>query len=241
MGSPGPPCRPSPTCLPMMIAGTSSIFSAPSRLAIRRVSSNPGSSPASTGWDRRISKSPMKTAPPACSATISANRRFSWCCLPAKKTLWRKIPRGLSNCWRRARSWPISVRKSSWWRQAPFANRCAASPTGKILIADRDTADVAATLGLFTRSFHNRQQNVVRVPEMHAEFLIDRSGYIRARWLPVEDDLWSDPAFIETQLEMLSREPPAPPPPDVHSQHCSGGWFFIASQATPGREAGGCP
>ena len=91
--------------------------------------------------------------------------------------------------------------------------------TGKILIADRDTADVAATFGLFTRSFHNRQQNVVRVPEMHAEFLIDRSGYIRARWLPVEDDLWSDPAFIETQLEMLSREPPAPPPPDVHSQH----------------------
>jgi copper resistance protein D len=91
--------------------------------------------------------------------------------------------------------------------------------TGKILIADRDTADVAATLGLFTRTFHNRQQNVVRVPEMHAEFLIDRSGYIRARWLPVEDDLWSDPSFIEAQLERLSREPPAPPPPDVHSQH----------------------
>jgi putative copper export protein/mono/diheme cytochrome c family protein/peroxiredoxin len=91
--------------------------------------------------------------------------------------------------------------------------------TGKILIADRDTADVAATLGLFTRTFHNRQQNVVRVPEMHAEFLIDRSGYIRARWLPVEDDLWSNPDFIATQLERLSREPPAPPPPDVHSQH----------------------
>ena len=28
---------------------------------------------------------------------------------------------------------------------------------------------------------------------MHAEFLIDRSGYIRARWLPVEDNIWSDP------------------------------------------------
>jgi hypothetical protein len=35
----------------------------------------------------------------------------------------------------------------------------------------------------------------------------------------VEDDSWSDPGFIETQLEMLSREPPEPPPPDVHSQH----------------------
>jgi putative copper resistance protein D len=91
--------------------------------------------------------------------------------------------------------------------------------TGKILSADHGTEDIAATYGLFTRSFHNRQQTVVRVPDVHAEFLIDRSGYIRARWLPEEDNSWSDPAFIETQLEMLSREPLAPPPPDVHSQH----------------------
>jgi copper resistance protein D len=87
---------------------------------------------------------------------------------------------------------------------------------GKILVANHDIADVAATLGLFTRSFHNRQQTVVRVPELHAEFLIDRSGYIRARWLPVEDDSWSDPGFIETQLEILAREPPEPPPPGPH-------------------------
>jgi putative copper export protein/mono/diheme cytochrome c family protein/peroxiredoxin len=88
--------------------------------------------------------------------------------------------------------------------------------TGMILVADHDTADVAATFGFFTRSFHNRKQDVVRVPETHAEFLIDRSGYIRARWLPEEDNSWSDPGFIETQLEMLAREPPAPPPPGPH-------------------------
>ncbi len=88
--------------------------------------------------------------------------------------------------------------------------------TGKILVADHDTADVAATYGFYTRSFHNRKQDVVRVPETHAEFLIDRSGYIRARWLPEEDNSWSDPGFIETQLEMLAREPPAPPPPGPH-------------------------
>jgi putative copper export protein/mono/diheme cytochrome c family protein/peroxiredoxin len=88
--------------------------------------------------------------------------------------------------------------------------------TSKILVADHDTADVAATFGFYTRSFHNRKQDVVRVPETHAEFLIDRSGYIRARWLPEEDSSWSDPGFIETQLEMLAREPPAPPPPGPH-------------------------
>ncbi|HXW71517.1 MAG TPA: CopD family protein [Methylocella sp.] len=90
----------------------------------------------------------------------------------------------------------------------------------KILLADEHQVDdIAATFGLFTRSFHNRQQDVVRVPKMHAEFLIDRWGYVRARWLPAEDNSWSDPATIEAQIDLLSREPPEPPPPDVHSQH----------------------
>ncbi|MGH6842282.1 MAG: c-type cytochrome, partial [Methylocella sp.] len=89
----------------------------------------------------------------------------------------------------------------------------------KILIADRDTEKVAASYGLFTRTFFNRRMDVVRVPLLHAEFLIDRWGYIRARWLPEEDNSWSDLDFLETQLQKLSLEPPAPPPPDVHSQH----------------------
>jgi putative copper export protein/mono/diheme cytochrome c family protein len=91
--------------------------------------------------------------------------------------------------------------------------------TAKIFVADHDTADVAATYGLYTRSFHNRKMDVVRVPELHAEFLIDRSGYIRARWLPEEDNSWSDLGFVESQLELLSREPLHPPPPDIHAQH----------------------
>jgi len=90
---------------------------------------------------------------------------------------------------------------------------------GKILVADHNTEDVVATYGLYTRSFHNRKMDVVRVPELHAEFLIDRSGYIRARWLPDEDDRWSDLGFVEYQLVMLNNEPPHPPPPDIHSQH----------------------
>jgi putative copper export protein/mono/diheme cytochrome c family protein len=89
----------------------------------------------------------------------------------------------------------------------------------KILIADRDTEDVVASYGLYTRTFLNRRQDVVRAPQLHAEFLIDRWGYIRARWLPEEDNAWSDLGFLETQLQKLAKEPPAPPPPDVHSQH----------------------
>ena len=90
---------------------------------------------------------------------------------------------------------------------------------GRIFLAAHDTEDVAASLGLYTRSFHNRKMDVVRVPPVHAEFLIDRSGYIRARWLPDEDASWSDLSFVETQIALLAREPPHPPPPDIHSQH----------------------
>lgn len=97
----------------------------------------------------------------------------------------------------------------------PLRERAA----GKILVTDHDIEDVVATYGLYTRSFHNRKMDVVRVSELHVEFLIDRSGYIRARWLPEEDDSWRDLGFVDTQLAMLNREPPHPPPPDIHSQH----------------------
>jgi copper resistance protein D len=90
---------------------------------------------------------------------------------------------------------------------------------GKILVADHDIEDVVATYGLYTRSFHNRKMDVIRVPKLHAEFLIDRSGYIRARWLPDEDDSWSDLDYVLSQLRLLSLEPLHPPPPDIHSQH----------------------
>ena len=95
---------------------------------------------------------------------------------------------------------------------APLREKAA----GKIVLVDHDIEDAAATLGLFTRSFHNRQQLVVRVPPVHAEFLIDRPGYIRSRWLPAEDDSWMDIAFVEGQLDLLAREPPEPPPPGPH-------------------------
>lgn len=94
-----------------------------------------------------------------------------------------------------------------------------AEATGKIMIADHDTADVAATYGLYTRSFSNRQKDVIRVAPLHVEFLIDRSGYIRARWIPQEDASWSDLGYVESQLQILAAEPAHPPPPDIHSQH----------------------
>lgn len=51
----------------------------------------------------------------------------------------------------------------------------------------------------------------------HAEFLIDRFGYVRARWIAQEDAAgWTDPAKLYPDLDRLNAEPRLRPPPDDH-------------------------
>jgi putative copper resistance protein D len=88
---------------------------------------------------------------------------------------------------------------------------------GKILLVDKDTDAAAATFGLFTRSLTNAKTETARTPQQSAEFLIDRSGYLRARWLPAEDQDsagWNDPEVLERQLTLLAQEPLWTPPKD---------------------------
>ncbi|MCP9465157.1 MAG: CopD family protein [Nitrospira sp.] len=52
----------------------------------------------------------------------------------------------------------------------------------------------------------------------HMEFLFDRFGYLRARWIPdrSEGPGWSDLNFLKQQIEQLQREKEILPPPDDH-------------------------
>lgn len=51
----------------------------------------------------------------------------------------------------------------------------------------------------------------------HAEFLIDRFGYIRARWIPQEAGAgWTDIDLLLHQVVLLRQEPELEPPPDLH-------------------------
>jgi len=54
-----------------------------------------------------------------------------------------------------------------------------------------------------------------RVPE-HMELLVDRFGYLRARWRPDEGEGWDHLDLLHTQLALLAREPQLRPPPDDH-------------------------
>lgn len=51
----------------------------------------------------------------------------------------------------------------------------------------------------------------------HLEFLIDRFGYLRARWIPAVDELkWSDMSLLTQQLSQLNQEDEILPPPKDH-------------------------
>lgn len=87
----------------------------------------------------------------------------------------------------------------------------------KILLVDTDAESAAATFGMLSRSLTNAKQESVRVPRQAAEFLIDRSGYLRARWIPSEDkgpDAWSDLDALERQVRLMAAEPLRDPPID---------------------------
>lgn len=99
----------------------------------------------------------------------------------------------------------------------PDAESLRALAVGKILTVDKDADAAAATFGLLTRSLTNAKPETARVPPQSAEFLIDRSGFLRARWLPAEDtgpDGWNDLDALDRQLTLLAQEPLRSPPVD---------------------------
>ena len=71
---------------------------------------------------------------------------------------------------------------------------------------------------LLTRSIGNRgSADSSGMDWKQAELLIDRFGYIRARWMAEEDATgWSDPETLFVELERLNVEPQIKPFPDDH-------------------------
>lgn len=54
------------------------------------------------------------------------------------------------------------------------------------------------------------------IPE-HSEFLVDRYGYLRARWIPdIDENGWANMNFLTQQLAQLNNEKAILPPPSDH-------------------------
>lgn len=82
-------------------------------------------------------------------------------------------------------------------------------------IAIDGAAEAAATYRQFRRDLSAEGQRPEPPPAAHLELLVDRQGYLRARWLPrdVRQDAggWADLDALLSQVDRLAREVPAAP------------------------------
>jgi putative copper resistance protein D len=79
--------------------------------------------------------------------------------------------------------------------------------------------DAAAAYLLFRRTLSNPGRTIAGEAPEHMEFLLDRFGYARARWIPEPNAAapgWDDERLLVQQIELLRREPRLRPPPDDH-------------------------
>ncbi|HWP56848.1 MAG TPA: CopD family protein [Candidatus Acidoferrales bacterium] len=76
--------------------------------------------------------------------------------------------------------------------------------------------EIFATYSLFRRSFS--EQGSLPDPPVppHMEFLIDRQGYVRARWIPRDGPGWNSTDNLLREIQRLNSEKPSAPAPDEH-------------------------
>jgi putative copper export protein/mono/diheme cytochrome c family protein/peroxiredoxin len=83
------------------------------------------------------------------------------------------------------------------------------------LISD-GAAEASTTYALFRRSLSPEFSGPDPPLPSHLEFLIDRQGYLRGRWIADEGMSWSDPEQLLTAIDVLRNEKLDALPPDLH-------------------------
>ncbi|MDO8437222.1 MAG: CopD family protein [Nitrosomonadaceae bacterium] len=84
-------------------------------------------------------------------------------------------------------------------------------------VVTQGATEIMRSYALFRRTLgHPDLLGEGSVPE-HMEFLVDRYGYLRARWIPEADGAgWTDLDSLQQQLAQLNREKEILPPPGDH-------------------------
>lgn len=97
---------------------------------------------------------------------------------------------------------------------ADILRRLGGQPPVLFPVITDGTADIATTYRLLSRGLGPAAPGA---PALHAEFLVDRQGYIRARWLPgVPGPGWDPMQTLVDQLLVLDKETPSGPAPEEH-------------------------
>jgi len=96
-------------------------------------------------------------------------------------------------------------------------SRIGASPRILFPVATEGAEDIVSTYALFRRTRTSEGALPNAAMPAHMEFLIDRSGYLRARWLPGGPQPgWSDIKVLLAEIQALSQETVVQAPPDEH-------------------------
>jgi len=84
-------------------------------------------------------------------------------------------------------------------------------------VVTQGAPEIAQSYALFRRTLSNPDLAGEGTMPKHMEFLIDRYGFLRARWIPAVDGAgWTDNNLLMQQIEQLNREKEIRPPPDDH-------------------------
>jgi putative copper resistance protein D len=84
-------------------------------------------------------------------------------------------------------------------------------------VATQGAPEIARSYALFRRTLSNPDLAGEGTSPKHMEFLMDRYGYLRARWIPAADGTgWTDIGELMRQIDHLNREKEIRPPPDDH-------------------------
>jgi putative copper resistance protein D len=124
-------------------------------------------------------------------------------------------------------SLPGSAARLASLAHATVALRAAGAELLAVPIAGSDAGDGLAVLedgaqetarsyALLRRTLARPDSRDEEPMPSHMEFLVDRYGYIRARWLPGEGAGWADPARLIEQVVAVAREPRVRASPDEH-------------------------
>ena len=90
--------------------------------------------------------------------------------------------------------------------------------SAELAVLAPEEPDVWTAYAFLTRTRADRgAPDQLGMPRRHVEFLIDRFGYVRARWIPADQAQGWDSTFDAVrQAEQLAAEPEILPPPDLH-------------------------
>jgi putative copper resistance protein D len=84
-------------------------------------------------------------------------------------------------------------------------------------VVTQGAPEIARSYALFRRTLSNPDLAGEGTSPTHMEFLMDRYGYLRARWIPAVDGAgWTDIGALMRQIDQLNREKEIRPPPDDH-------------------------